>query len=621
MLCKKQALSMPVKAAVRMNSTAAPAGYKEDLVLGKTYRFQNSLPKLPVPTLQETAKRYLRTVKPFVIDETYARTEKLVQEFIAPGGQGEVLQKRLEARAADPNVKNWLYEFWNEAAYMAYRDPVVPYVSYFYSYKDDPRFTQPAKRAAAIITAALKFKGLLDTKTLEPDYMRKAPIDMELFRYLFHNCRVPEPKVDGNLEYPVSGNEYFVVARRNRFYKVPYLTPEGRQLSTAEFESQLLKIYNDADLKGTGPNVGALTSENRDVWYDMRRDLLADATNAASLETIQASAFVVCLDFAYPLENVERTYQYWHGNCQNRFYDKPVQFVINDNGTAGFMGEHSMMDGTQTHRLNDYVCDEIFNNKVELTTELSFNAPAEEIVFNVSDKIAGHVARAERDFWNEIDQHEVAVWVFNNYGKNLIKQFKCSPDAYLQMLLQLAYFRMNGVVRPVYESAATRKFAQGRTETCRSVSIESADFARSFWDANVSDAEKVKKFRLAVDQQVKYIADASEGRGVDRHMFGLKKMLQEGEQMPGIFQDPVFAYSGTWYISSSQLSSEYFNGYGWSEVIPEGFGCAYMINANNLQVNICSKKMGSHKFQSYLEEAANELAKLLSAETGTKAKL
>lgn len=607
---------MPSVKFVCRNSTAAGSnGFKEDLSKGATFRFQDSLPRLPVPTLEETAVRYLRSIKPLALPDTYLRTEAAVKEFIRPGGEGEILQKRLQQRAADPKIKNWLYEFWNESAYMAYRDPVVPYVSYFYSYKDDPQFLTPAKRAAAIVTGALKFKKQLDTRTLEPDYMRKAPIDMELFRYLFHNCRIPRPGCDENVEHSPRGNEYFIVLRRNRFYRVPYQTPDGRQLSTAEIEHQFLRIYEDADLKGTGPNIGALTSENRDVWVSMYERLSsASPKNREILKQIEAAAFVVCLDFASPSTDVERTMQYWHGYCQNRFYDKPIQFIINDNNTAGHMGEHSMMDGTQTFRLNDFICDQLFNHKLELTTQTEFDAPVQELAFDVNDQIQADINRALADFNAEIDKHEVAVWIYKGYGKDMIKQFKCSPDAFLQMLLQLAYYKLNHKLRPVYESAATRKFAQGRTETSRSVSIESRAFVEAFYDPSVTPKEKIAKFRAAIAQQSKYTAEAGEGRGVDRHLFGLRRMLQPGEPMPQIFKDPLYAYSCTWYISSSQLSSEYFNGYGWSQVVDDGFGTAYMINKNTLQVNICSKKKGSYHFRDALEQSANELGKLLSTE-------
>jgi carnitine O-acetyltransferase len=604
-----------------MNATKSNAldGFKEDWSQGATYRYQDSLPHLPVPTLEETAARYLRSVKAVASPEQYATTEKAVKEFIRPGGDGERLQKRLISRANDPKIKNWLYDWWNEAAYMAYRDPVVPYVSYFYSYKDDRLRKNPATRAAAIVTAALDFKTQLDAKTLEPEYMRKMPIDMELYRFMFHCSRIPKPNVDDAIIYPVDGNEYIIVIRKNRFFKVPYKT-NGRQLSTSELELQFLQIYDLTANAPAGPAIGALTSENRDKWVQFREDLLA-AGNRAALETIEKSAFVVCLDEGNPITNEERAHQYWHGDGQNRFYDKPLQFIVCDSGAAGFMGEHSMMDGTQTHRINDYVCDVIVNNKVKFGTEKEYKGAPEEVKFSLNSNVESDISTAVNDFANEINKHELSVFAFHGYGKNLIKKFKCSPDAYVQMLLQLAYYKANGVNRPTYESAATRAFAQGRTETCRSVSLESVDFCKTMENPNATNAEKVTAGRKALDAHVKYISDASNGKGVDRHLFGLKKLLNPGEPVPALFQDPMYSYSCSWYLSTSQLSSEFFNGYGWSQVIDDGFGLAYMINSNSIQVNIVSKKLGSERMKHYLTEAALDMAAVFQEDVAAKAKL
>lgn len=70
--------------------------------------------------------------------------------------------------------------------------------------------------------------------------------------------------------------------------------------------------------------------------------------------------------------------------------------------------------------------------------------------------------------------------------------------------------------------------------------------------------------------------------------------------MPALYKDPAFSYSSTWFISSSQLSSEYFNGYGWSQVVDDGWGIAYMINENSIQFNVCSKGLGSVSFKFYI---------------------
>lgn len=197
--------------------------------------------------------------------------------------------------------------------------------------------------------------------------------------------------------------------------------------------------------------------------------MAASPENETALQLIESSSFVICLDDSAPVTLEERAHQYWHGDGKNRWYDKPVQFIINDNGTAGFMGEHSMMDGTPTHRLNDYVCEMIFREKIQFdTTTLRAKLPEpQEIKFVVDKNVEAEVERAERDFAELIGKHELKVQRYQGYGKGLIKLFKCSPDAYVQMIIQLAYYKMYGKNRPTYESAATRKFQLGRTETCK----------------------------------------------------------------------------------------------------------------------------------------------------------
>ncbi|EZF72075.1 hypothetical protein H105_05796 [Trichophyton soudanense CBS 452.61] len=573
-------------------------------------RFEDSLPKLPVPTLEETGRRYLKSVHPLLSAEEYKKTEKAVSDFIKPGGEGEVLQKRLIARSEDPKTDNWLYEWWNQSAYLAYRDPVVPYVSYFYSYRDDRQRRDPAKRAAAITSSVLEFKRQVDDGSLEPEYLRKEPMAMSSYQYMFNCCRIPAEGEDYAQQYPAKGNEHIIVMRKNQMFKVP-TTVNGQQLNTSEFQKQFETIIKKAERV---PAVGALTSANRDFWTAARKKLLAASpANEEALKTIESSSFFVCLDDASPVTLEERAHVYWHGDGANRWYDKPLNFVINENGTAGFLGEHSMMDGTPTHRLNDYVNQLIFSNALDYSNpSIRSNLPEPQpINFELNPAILEDISTATRDFEALINKHELRVQAFQAYGKGLIKKFKCSPDAYVQMLIQLAYFKMYGKNRPTYESASTRKYKLGRTETTRSVSDDSVAFCKAQADPSVSREELVKLFRAAVAAHSKYTAEASVGKGVDRHLFGLKKLIRDGEEVPSLFKDPTYAYSGSWFLSTSQLSSEYFNGYGWSQVIDEGFGIAYMINENSLQFNIVCKKIGAERMSFYLNEAACEVRDML----------
>jgi carnitine O-acetyltransferase len=542
-------------------------------------RFQDSLPRLPVPTLEETAARYLKSLQPLLSPVELESSKKAVKEFIAPGGPGRKLQEKLIARREDPNVKNWLYEWWNDAAYLSYRDPVVPYVSYFYSHRDDRRRRDPAKRAAAITTAALEFKKQVDSGTLEPEYMKKLPIDMDSYKWMFNASRVPAKPADYPVKFDPSQHKHLIVIRKNQFFKVLHEV-DGRQLNTSELEAQFRRIY---ELAQRVPAVGILTTENRDVWTEARAVLLgADPKNKKAMEAIESASFVVCLDDASPVTLEERAHQYWHGDGANRYFDKPLQFIVNDNGTSGFMGEHSMMDGTPTHRLNDYVNEVIFNNKLDFsdpTVRSNLPEPA-AVNFVVTKEVQAEIDRATKDFNDVIGQHELAIQAYQGYGKGLIKKFRCSPDAYVQMIIQLAYYKMYGKNRPTYESAATRRFQLGRTETCRSVSSASVAWCNSMADPSADDKSRIELFRKAIDSHVEYITAASDGKGVDRHLFGLKKLLQDGEELPALYKDPAYGYSSSWFLSTSQLSSEYFNGYGWSQVIDAGFGIAYMINEN-----------------------------------------
>jgi carnitine O-acetyltransferase len=105
-------------------------------------------------------------------------------------------------------------------------------------------------------------------------------------------------------------------------------------------------------------------------------------------------------------------------------------------------------------------------------------------------------------------------------------------------------------------------------------------------DPSIDEKTTADLFRKAVNAHVEYISAASDGKGVDRHLFGLKKLLGPNDELPEIYKDPAYAYSSHWFISTSQLSSEYFNGYGWSQVVDDGWGIAYMINENRLVAHI-----------------------------------
>ena len=70
---------------------------------------QKSLPRLPVPPLQQTMDKYLNAIRPLVNDDEFEQTRKLVQEFRKPGGLGEQLQEKLIKKSKSED--NWVNKF------------------------------------------------------------------------------------------------------------------------------------------------------------------------------------------------------------------------------------------------------------------------------------------------------------------------------------------------------------------------------------------------------------------------------------------------------------------------------------------------------------------------------
>ncbi len=51
---------------------------------------------------------------------------------------------------------------------------------------------------------------------------------------------------------------------------------------------------------------------------------------------------------------------------------------------------------------------------------------------------------------------DLQVKYFNKFGKDAIKSWKISPDAFCQMAMQLAVHSLTGEIYPTYESGQTR---------------------------------------------------------------------------------------------------------------------------------------------------------------------
>ncbi|KAF9438342.1 Carnitine O-acetyltransferase mitochondrial [Entomortierella beljakovae] len=589
---------------------------------------QSELPPLPIPPLDQTLDRYLESVRPLTTDQEYENTVAAVEEFRGKAqesgtksghGQGKILDARLRAHAkgCEKRSTSWLAEWWDEWAYFAHRDSSTFFVNYYFGFQDDTRMPTQTARAALLVSLALEFRQLIATRTLTPDMARNAPFCMNMYQYLFNYARIPGSPADTAVGFPTETNNHITVVRNGKFYIFETLHIPSKPtsvLSPREIMIQLERIKKMADDDNANvPEVGILSTGQRDQVAKDRNTLFeAHLSNRAHMEKIESSIFVLCLDSTSPSTCEEFSRSCWHGDGASRWFDKCFQLIVFANGRAGMNGEHSKMDATPTSRLCRFLIDEAqardlpdFRNLnaedlYECASALDKPQPLNFVTSNALDNA---ISGAHAYFKATVDSHEMVPTEFKDYGKGLIKAFKMSPDAYVQMALQLAYYRMHGELVGTYESAATRKYRHGRTETARSCSIESKAFCLAMDNPDVDLKTRAAACRAAVARHAKYTAWAVDGQAVDRHLLGLRLIRNHDEPIPAMFSDPVFARSCRWRLSTSQISDDCFIAYGWGEVVPDGYGCAYMVKEAELYFCVTSLQLGSKEFGQHIADA------------------
>ncbi|KAI0248595.1 hypothetical protein BJV78DRAFT_1363456 [Lactifluus subvellereus] len=463
-------------------------------------------------------------------------TVRWLGSSIAPFVSVNKLQRRLEARAAERGTVNWLADWWNEVAYMAYRDPVVVNMSYFYVYVTDQAVRDAPRRAATLVKATLPFRTLVETHRrhlsaqLEPEKVRDVPLCMDSYKWLFHASRYPTIPSDIARKFGPATHNHVVFIRNNRFFEVQLARPDGTEQSAADLEIAIADIIHQADAHN-GIAFGALTSENRDTRTHARQRLIeASPTNEAALKRIESAMIVVALDTAKSASREDLSWGAWVGDGRIRWYDKH-QLIVWDNGRSGFLGKHSWMDATPTLRLNEFMLGSLDAKKINLDPPTPSPPPTlpREVIPTANDAVLADIKQAEKNF-DELVGARTSFAVAGCVGT------ACEAARVPQI---------EGTAGITYEIAQTRKFQRGRTEVIRAASSESKVRVDAMVDPEATDEQRAALFRRAAARHVHYASWAADGQGVDRHLFGPKEMINDGEALPEIYP---------WNASSSLLS-------------------------------------------------------------------
>lgn len=574
----------------------------------------------------------------------------------------------------------------------------------FFLLEDDPT---PARnnqitRAASLVVSSLEFVRAVRREELQPDKVKGTPLCMYQFSRLFGTARVPTESGCQIEQDPES--KHIVVMCHGQFYWFDVLDDNSDVIMTEkDIAVNLQTIIDDAAqtpiqeaAKGA---LGVLSTENRKIWSELR-DVLTrepDSNNADSLNIVDSALFVLCLDYTETNDaaalcqnmlcgtsEVEKGVQ--TGTCTNRWYDK-LQIIVCKNGSAGINFEHTGVDGHTVLRFaSDVYTDTILRfarsingaaptlwattspdpSKRDPESFGDVNTTPRKLEWDMVPELSIAVRFAETRLADLIEQNEFQCLDFKHYGKNFITSMGFSPDAFVQMAFQAAYYGLYGRVECTYEPAMTKAFLHGRTEAIRSVSTESVDFVQTFW-ADYPAETKIEALKKACKKHSANTRTCSKAEGCDRHLYALYCVWQryldeevdsagysspgyssyeasplpspsngsplptddvevrpsrgrgnstnsrsrEPHPLPLMFADPGWDKLNNTILSTSNCGNPSLRQFGFGPTSGDGFGIGYIIKDDCISICVASKHRQTARFVHTLESYLLEIRRIL----------
>ncbi|KAK5619173.1 Carnitine O-palmitoyltransferase 2, mitochondrial [Crenichthys baileyi] len=600
--------------------TASSADYLHQSVVPSMH-YQKSLPRLPIPKLEDTIRRYLAAQKPLLDGDQFATTEKIAQDF--QNGVGKELHEELVVQDKNNKHTSYISGPWFDM-YLSARDSVVLNSNPFMSFNPDPKeeYNEQLVRSANMVCSAVRFMKTLRAGLLEPEvfhlnpaksdtdsfknfirwvppslswygaYMVNAyPLDMSQYFCLFNSTRIP--KHGGDELFSDEKGRHLLVMRKGNMYVFDVVDRDGNMVKPAEIHSHLKYILSDSTQAASFP-LGILTSENRDVWAQLREKLVATG-NAEALGLVDSALFCLCLDEESMRDHIHISHNMLHGDGRNRWYDKSFSIIIAKDGQAAINFEHAWGDGVAVLRFQN----EVFKDTTEKPLVHPGSAPAavdsasavRRLQFNLDRELENGVQKAKENFDLAVSKLTIDAMEFKKGGKEQLKKSKLSPDAVAQLSFQMAFLRQYGQTVATYESCSTAAFRHGRTETIRPATVHTKRCSHAF--VHEPSKHSVEELQAMLNECSKYHSqltkEAAMGQGFDRHLFALRYLaMSKGQALHSLYTDPAYAAINHNILSTSTLTSPAVSLGGFAPVVPDGFGVGYGVHDNWIGCNVSS---------------------------------
>uniref|UniRef100_A0A6U6E7K1 Choline/carnitine acyltransferase domain-containing protein n=1 Tax=Guillardia theta TaxID=55529 RepID=A0A6U6E7K1_GUITH len=570
-----------------------------------------------------------------------------------------------------PGINSYIENFW-EDAYLTQRSSIAINTNPFFVLEDDPTPSRTSQiaRATTLVWSSLKFCQGVRAGELEPDMFRTTPLCMRQYLRLFGTCRIPRAARDD--VRTCAEARHIVVMCRGHIYWFNVLDGSGRLCISESILRETLRSIREDSIAFTPEQnisnaVGILTSTDRETWARCRETISSMSEhNEKSLRIVDESLFVLCLDDNSPQSPADMAKCALHGTSVvesfmgssgmqvgtsiNRWYDKSLQLVVCQNGAAAINFEHSVIDGYTVLRFASDVFTETIlrfaenirggfahrssagmrsaeHARAEKEEEAAKTASFHRIEWVLDRELLTSILKAEAFLSDRIMQVDLQVLEFANYGKNFIVDQRMSPDAYVQIAMQVAYYQLYKETACTYETLMTKKFFHGRTEAGFVVTEESTRLAESF-DRNSLEVSK-ELLKKALDAHVKVVKLGSEGRGI-RHLYALKCLSERGRAawwsprllgatstvtLPDLFKGVAWKKLNRHVISSSNCGNPALRLFGFGPVCEDGFGFGYIIKDDNMQFCVSSFNRQTSRLIAALEDTLLNFKRSLQGQT------
>lgn len=517
--------------------------------------------RLPVPPLDQTFERYLRTVRPLLDDAAFRRTTEVATTWFAETGPAAQAALERYADESHDGGTNWLWDPWLDLYYTGRAPLPLTFNVGFQIHWDSA--ASGIERAADIVhgLAAVHLQFLRGET--QPDVSPRGSVLCDLqWPFLAGGIRHPGAVRDEFRPGPAgASHREVVVLWRGQMVALRISDDQGRPLGRPGIAAALRTIValppqSEADVT----RISYLDSARAAGHLDR---LLADAGNRANYDRLTDALFVINLtdEAAEVTDHLRRTLlapgQAWAG--------KPVSLQVSlADRFAAVHVEHSTVDGAV---IREYVA----RARRVASIDTGEEPTPEPLTWTVSPAQATDIARDTAAYNRLAEPHRVRI-VTVPAVRQADVGFRLSQDAVQQFAMLYAQLRTYGRLRSTYESVEMREYTAGRTECLRPNTEQAVALAQALLAGAATSAE----LHAALDAHRAQVKACKAGQAIDRHLFGLSLMARRLGLSTALFDDAGYRTLTTDFLSTTSVGdAEYIVRYVFAPTVPGGIGVNY----------------------------------------------